>query len=264
LRRSLRGRGPFGHPTPNAIDLLCYRAAEEEPDGLLLPPATRAVSSVQSGPGSVRSRSRVSPAFSAASAAAGLHVTYLLMLLLAQKQLLDGVCFHPDDDVASLLDARRRGSRRTSGRHPPPPARPAAHFDVRGRRLGAPRLHRCAAPALPSEHRTMPPSHRVSIRLSLTQLTRRPRKPAPSDLSQTPHSEKFLIFLSPLLHSFPCAHYLYIQKTGNAGTRKARRCPIDRDRPANIPWSVGEHKGVCTMLVCKCEPCDHASQKSRK
>ena len=24
-----------------------------------------------------------------------------------------------------------------------------------------------------------------------------------------------------------------------------------RDRPAHIPWSVGEHKGVCIMLVCK-------------
>eukprot|EP00966_Prymnesium_polylepis_P084709 1961124-Prymnesium_polylepis.1 len=39
-----------------------------------------------------------------------------------------------------------------------------------------------------------------------------------------------------------------------------------RDRPAHIPWSVGEHKGltklprypkvkgVCIMLLCKCEP----------
>eukprot|EP00966_Prymnesium_polylepis_P027674 639625-Prymnesium_polylepis.1 len=24
-----------------------------------------------------------------------------------------------------------------------------------------------------------------------------------------------------------------------------------RDRPAHVLWSVGEHKGVCIMLVCK-------------
>ena len=27
-----------------------------------------------------------------------------------------------------------------------------------------------------------------------------------------------------------------------------------RGRPAHIPWAVGEHKGECIMLVCKCEP----------
>ena len=31
------------------------------------------------------------------------------------------------------------------------------------------------------------------------------------------------------------------------------QCPIGTDRHIS-PGLVGEHKGVCIMLVCKCEP----------
>ena len=36
-------------------------------------------------------------------------------------------------------------------------------------------------------------------------------------------------------------------------TRRMARCPIRTDRHMS-PGLVGEHKSVCIMLVCKCEP----------
>jgi len=99
---------------------------------------------------------------------------------------------------------------------------------------------------------------RLYLRLYLRMLNK-PRKPAPSD-----PSTKFRTLQNSPLCS-PLSYIPFLAPTCTFILPDTQEGAVPhRDRPAHVPWSVGEHKGECIMLVCKCEPCDHASPKSRK